>query len=225
LYEVFDSSLFVRGSINVKDFQQFFKLLDIKSRISCIILVNEFSSSSAIDERKGFDSFISVFPLICIGIDNEFDSILAVLTLKISRQGETDVEAVLLFKNPALPILSKIRLFLHHSFLSTDFECVDEVLFHYIYLTSVFVSMCWLNQDNLFQDVPVFHNQSTILSACIPHVVQAVIQLISIAFGFFLVKVKCLELLSGFFCSFFCSVFCLLFLQLLEVLLGELWTT
>jgi len=36
--------------------------------------------------------YFSVFPLICIGIDNEFDSILAVLTLKMSRQGETDVD-------------------------------------------------------------------------------------------------------------------------------------
>jgi len=33
----------------------------------------------------------SVFPLICIGMDKEFDFILAVLTLKMSRQGETDV--------------------------------------------------------------------------------------------------------------------------------------
>jgi len=114
----------------------------------------------------------SVFLLICIGIDNEFDSILAVLTLKMSRQGETDVEAVLLFKNPVFPILSKIHQSLHHSYLSIDFECVDGVLFHYISL-SVYVSICWLNQDNLFQDVPVFHNQSTTLSACIQHVVRA----------------------------------------------------
>jgi len=62
----------------------------------------------------------SVFPLICIGIDREFDSILAVLTLKISRQGETDVKAVLLFKNPVLLILSKICLFLHHSCVTTS---------------------------------------------------------------------------------------------------------
>jgi len=61
LYEVFDSSSFVRGPINVKDFEWFFKLLDIKSRISCIILVNEFSSSSAIDERKSFEGFFFLF--------------------------------------------------------------------------------------------------------------------------------------------------------------------
>ena len=125
----------------------------------------------SISARVSTVSF-SVFPLICIGIDNEFDSILAVLTLKMSRQGETDVEAVLLFKNPVLPILSKIHLSLHHSYLSTDFKCVDGVLFHYISL-SVFVSMCWLDQDNLFQDVLLFHSQSTILSACIQHVFRA----------------------------------------------------
>jgi len=85
----------------------------------------------------------SVFPLICIGIDNEFDSILAVLTLKMSRQGETDVEAVLLFKNPVLLTLSKIHQSLHRSYLLADFKCVDGVLFHYISL-SVFVSKCRL---------------------------------------------------------------------------------
>ena len=116
----------------------------------------------------------SVFPLICIGIDKEFDSILAVLTLKISRQGETDVKAVLLFKNPVLLILSKICLFLHHSCFSTSFECVDEVPSCYTFFVSEFVLMCWLSwcQDNLFQDVLVYCNQSTILSACILHVVQ-----------------------------------------------------
>jgi len=114
----------------------------------------------------------SVFPLICIGIDNEFDSILAVLTLKMSRQGETDVEAVLLFKNPVLLILSKIRLSLRCSYLSADLKCVDGVIFHYI-SSSVFVSKCRLDQDSLFQDVPVFRSQSITLFACIQHVVQA----------------------------------------------------
>jgi len=70
----------------------------------------------------------------------------------MSRQGETDVEAVLLFKNPVLLTLSKTRLSLRHSYLSTDFECVDGVLFHYI---SSSVLNCRLDQDNLFQDVPV----------------------------------------------------------------------
>ena len=116
--------------------------------------------------------YFSVFLLICIGIDNEFDSILAVLTLKMSRQGETDVEAVLLFKNPVLPTLSKIHQSLRRSYLSADFECVDGVLFHYI-SSSVFVLKCWLDQDSLFQDVPVFRNQSTTLFACIWHAVQA----------------------------------------------------
>jgi len=50
-------------SSTLKDFQQFFKLLDIKSRISCIILVNEYSSGSAIDECKGFNNFIFSFPV------------------------------------------------------------------------------------------------------------------------------------------------------------------
>jgi len=72
----------------------------------------------------------------------------------MSRQGETDVEAVLLFKNPVLLTLSKIRQSLRHSYLSADFECVDGVLFHYISL-SVFVSKCQLDQDSLFRDVPV----------------------------------------------------------------------
>ena len=112
----------------------------------------------------------SVFPLICIGMDKEFDFILAVLTLKMSRQGETDVEAVLLFKNPVLLILSKTCLSLHHSYLSADFECVDGVLFHYI---SSSVSKCQLDWDNIFRDVPVFHCQSTTLFACIRHVVWA----------------------------------------------------
>jgi len=111
----------------------------------------------------------SVFPLICIGMDKEFDSILAVLTLKMSRQGETDVEAVLLFKNPVLLTLSKTCLSLHRSCLSADFECVDGVLFHYI---SSSVSKCRLDWDSLFQDVPVFHSQNTTLFACIRHVVR-----------------------------------------------------
>jgi len=111
----------------------------------------------------------SVFLLICIGMDKEFDSILAVLTLKMSRQGETDVKAVLLFKNPVLPTLSKTRLSLHHSYLSADFKCVDGVLFHYI---SSSVSKCWLNRDSLFRDVPVFRSQSTTIFACIWHVVR-----------------------------------------------------
>jgi len=89
----------------------------------------------------------SVFLLICIGMDKEFDFILAVLTLKMSRQGETDVEAVLLFKNPVLPILSKTRLSLRHSCLSADFECINGVLFHYI---SSSVLKCWLDRDSLF---------------------------------------------------------------------------
>jgi len=119
------------------------------------------------------------FPLICIGIDKELDSILAVLTLMMSRQGETDIETVLLFKNPALLILSKICL-LHCSCLLSSFKCGDEVPFCYTSLASGFVAfevvlMCWPGwcQDNLFQDVLVFCNQSTILSACILHVVQA----------------------------------------------------
>ena len=99
----------------------------------------------------------SVFPLICIGIDKEFDYILAVLTLKMSRRGETDIEAVLLYKNPVLPILSKTHLSLHHSYPSADFKCVDGVLFHYI-SSSVSVSRCQLDQDNIFRDVPVFRS-------------------------------------------------------------------
>jgi len=91
--------------------------------------------------------YFSVFLLICIGMDKEFDSILVVLTLKMSRQGETDIEAVLLFKNPVLPTLSKTHLSLCCSFLSADFECVDGVLFHYI---SSSVSKCRLDQDSLF---------------------------------------------------------------------------
>ena len=169
MYKVFDSSSFVRGPVNVKDFERFFKLLDIKSRISCIILVNEFSSAPlSMSARVSTVSF-SIFPLICIGMDKEFDSILVVLTLKMSRQGETDVEAVLLFKNPVLPTLSKTCLSLRHSYLSADFECVDGVLFHYI---SSSVSKCQLNRYSLFQDVPVFHSQSTTLFACIQHVVR-----------------------------------------------------
>jgi len=115
--------------------------------------------------------YFSVFPPICIGIDKEFDFILAVLTLKMSRQGETDVEAVLLFKNPVLLTLSKIHQPLHRSCLSAGFKCVDGVLFHYISL-SVSVSRCWLDQDNLFRDVPVFRSQSITLFACIQHVVR-----------------------------------------------------
>jgi len=113
----------------------------------------------------------SIFPLICIGIDKEFDFILAVLTLKMSRQGETDVKAVLLFKNPVLPILSKTRLSLHRSYLSADFKCVGGVLFHYI-SSFVSVSRCQLGQDNLFRDVLVFRSRNIIPFACIPHVVR-----------------------------------------------------
>jgi len=119
--------------------------------------------------RVSMVSFL-VFPLICIGMDKEFDSILAVLMLKMSRQGETDVKAVLLFKNPVLPILSKTHLSLRHSYPLADFECVDGVLFHYISLS---VSKCRLNRDNLFRDVLVSHSQSTTLFACIQHVVRA----------------------------------------------------
>jgi len=111
----------------------------------------------------------SVFPLIYIRMDKEFDFILAVLTLKMSRQGETDVEAVL-FKNPVLPTLSKICQSLCRSYLSADFECVDGVLFHYI---SSSVLKCQLDRDSLFRDVPVFHSQNTTLFACIWHVVRA----------------------------------------------------
>jgi hypothetical protein len=64
-------------------------------------------------------STLSVFSalLIEIGIDNEFDLIVASVTEKMSSVGEIDVDAFLLFKNPPHPLLCKTRLFLLQSSL------------------------------------------------------------------------------------------------------------
>jgi len=113
-----------------------------------------------------------VFPLICIGMDKEFDFILAVLMLKMSRQGETDVEAVLLFKYPVLPILSKTGLSLCHSYP-----------FFPLYFFVCFKVPARSGQS--FPRCPCFpqpkHNPFCMHSACCLGVIQS----ISIAFGSF----------------------------------------
>jgi hypothetical protein len=53
--------------------------------------------------------------LIDIGMDKEFDSILAMVTEKISSTGEVDVDAALHFKNPLSQLLGRIPLFPFHS--------------------------------------------------------------------------------------------------------------
>ena len=47
-------------------------------------------------------STVSFSFLIATGIDKVFDSMVAICTEKISIEGEIDVEATLLFKNPLL---------------------------------------------------------------------------------------------------------------------------
>ena len=61
-------------------------------------------------------SFLSVFS-IEIGIDKEYDFIVASVTEKTSSVGEIDVDLFLHFKNPLLLLLCRIHLFLSHSFL------------------------------------------------------------------------------------------------------------
>jgi hypothetical protein len=62
-------------------------------------------------------STLSFFPahLIEIGIDKEFDLIVASVTEKMSSVGEIDVDAFLLFKNPVPQLLCKTPLFLLQS--------------------------------------------------------------------------------------------------------------
>ena len=50
--------------------------------------------------------------LIEIGIDNEFDSMCAMFTEKISSTGEVDVDAALHFKNPPSQLLGRIHPYL-----------------------------------------------------------------------------------------------------------------
>ena len=52
---------------------------------------------------------------IMIGMDNEFDSMVATVTEKMSIMGDVDVDAALHFKNPPSQLLGKIVLFLLHS--------------------------------------------------------------------------------------------------------------
>jgi hypothetical protein len=62
-------------------------------------------------------STLSVFSvlLIEIGIDNEFDLMVASVTEKTSSTGEIDVDAALQFKNPLSQLLGKTPPFLLHS--------------------------------------------------------------------------------------------------------------
>jgi hypothetical protein len=77
-------------------------------------LVNEFSSRSTVNESQGFNDFVLFWGggcLIDIGMDKEFDSILAMVTEKISSTGEVDVDAALHFKNPPSQPPGRIPLF------------------------------------------------------------------------------------------------------------------
>jgi hypothetical protein len=51
--------------------------------------------------------FLSLAHLIEIGIDNEFDSMCATVTEKMSSTGEVDVDAALHFKNPPFQLPDK----------------------------------------------------------------------------------------------------------------------
>jgi hypothetical protein len=60
--------------------------------------------------RVSMISFFSVC-LIDIGMDKKFDSILAMVTEKISSTGEVDVDAALQLKNPLSQPPGRILLF------------------------------------------------------------------------------------------------------------------
>ena len=58
--------------------------------------------------------WLSSIHSIEIGIDKEFDSIVANFTEKISTTGEFDVDAALHFKNPLSQLPDRTLPFLHH---------------------------------------------------------------------------------------------------------------
>ena len=58
--------------------------------------------------------WLSFVHLIKIGMDKEFDLIVANFTEKISTIGEFDVNAALHFKNPLSPLPDRILPFLRH---------------------------------------------------------------------------------------------------------------
>ena len=122
--------------------------------------------------RASVSTVLFSLQFMMIGIDKEFDFIIAIVVENMSSTGEIDVDVILLIKNPLFPLH-------HRTFLSPlrpsgllSFECGHRVPLHsFSLMWKELGYKPWLSssyQYSLNLDVCVSHIQNTVLSS-LPH--------------------------------------------------------